>query len=63
MWVKTPVDEAEFVALCKKHLVLVVAGSGFAGPGYVRLAYCISPDVIEKSIPKFKAIMDEIKHK
>lgn len=63
LWVKTPIDEAEFVDLCKKHLVLVVAGSGFAGPGYVRLAYCISPEVIERSIPKFAAIMDEIKNR
>lgn len=60
LWVKTPIDETEFVNLCKKHLILVVAGSGFAGPGYVRLAYCISTDVIEKAIPKFKAIMEEI---
>ena len=63
MWVKTPIEEAEFVALCKKHLLLVVAGTGFAGPGYIRLAYCISPETIKKAIPKFKAVMEEINNK
>ena len=41
--------------------MVVVPGSSFGGPGYVRLAYCISPDVIKKSIPRFKEIIKEIK--
>ena len=63
MWLKSPIDEKEFVALCKKHLLIVVPGSSFGGPGYIRLAYCISPDVIEKALPRFAEVMDEIKKK
>lgn len=61
LWVKTPVEEAEFINICKEHMMVVVPGSSFGGPGYVRLAYCISPDVIKKSIPRFKEIIKEIK--
>jgi len=61
LWVKAPIDEAEFINICKEHMMVVVPGSSFGGPGYVRLAYCISPDVIKKSIPRFEKIMSEIK--
>ena len=61
LWVKAPIDEAEFINICKEHMMVVVPGSSFGGPGYVRLAYCISPDVIKKSIPRFKEIIKEIK--
>ena len=45
----------------KEHLLIVVPGSSFGGPGYIRLAYCIAPEVIERALPKFKDVMDEIK--
>ena len=61
LWVKTPVEEAEFINICKEHMMVVVPGSSFGGPGYVRLAYCISPDVIKMSIPRFEKIMSELK--
>ena len=60
LWVKAPIDEAEFINICKEHMMVVVPGSSFGGPGYVRLAYCISPDVIKMSIPRFKEIIKEI---
>ena len=57
LWVKSPVeDEKEFVAEAKKHNLLFVPGSSFAGPGYVRLAYCVSYEQIERSIPAFKEL-------
>ncbi len=61
MWVKAPIDEKEFVAVCKKHLLIVVPGSSFGGPGYVRLAYCIDPEVIRRAIPRFADVMKEIR--
>ncbi len=62
LWVKSPfADEERFVEMAKKHLLLLVAGSGFACPGYVRLAYCTAPEVIERSIPKFHALMEDVK--
>ena len=42
LFVKSPVEnEKEFCEVAKKHHVLVVPGSSFACPGYVRLAYCV----------------------
>ena len=45
--------------VAKKHHVLVVPGSSFACPGYVRLAYCVSYEQIERSLPAFKEIAEE----
>ena len=60
MWVKSPVaDEKEFVTAAKKYNLLLVPGSSFAGPGYVRLAYCVSPEMIQRSIPAFKKLAEE----
>ncbi len=60
LFVKSPVeDEKEFVNLCKKHRVLVVPGTSFACPGYVRIAYCVSYEQIERSLPAFKEIAGE----
>ena len=60
LWVKSPVsDEKEFVASAKKYNILIVPGSSFAGPGYVRLAYCVSPDMIKRSLPAFEKLATE----
>ncbi len=60
LFVKSPVeDEKEFVNLCKKYRVLVVPGTSFACPGYVRIAYCVSYEQIERSLPAFKEIAGE----
>lgn len=58
LWVKTPVQEAEFVAMAKTHNLLLVPGTSFGCPGYVRLAYCVSPDMIRRAIPAFKSLAD-----
>ena len=60
LFVKSPVEnEKEFCEVAKKHHVLVVPGSSFACPGYVRLAYCVSYEQIERSLPAFaKAAAD-----
>lgn len=57
LWVKSPVpDEEEFVQAAKKYHILFVKGSAFACPGYVRIAYCVSYEQIEKSLPAFKKL-------
>ncbi len=54
LFVKSPVpDEKEFVARAKEEHILVVPGSSFAGPGYVRISYCVSRETIENSLPGF----------
>lgn len=59
LFVKTPGDESEFVAAAKKHNILVVPGSSFACPGYVRIAYCVSYDTIKNSLEGFKKLAKE----
>ena len=54
LWVKSPVeDEEAFVNEGKKHHILMVKGRAFGCPGFVRLAYCVSPETIERSLPAF----------
>jgi len=60
LFVKTPMaDEKVFIEAAKKHNILVVPGSSFACPGYVRLAYCVSYDTIRNSLPGFKKLAEE----
>ena len=59
MWVKSPVEnEKEFCDECKKYNLLVVPGSSFAGPGYVRIAYCVSYDMIMRSMQAFAKVAE-----
>lgn len=53
LWLKAPVPEAEFMANAKALNILAVPGTSFACPGYVRLAYCVSADMIRRSMPAF----------
>lgn len=60
LFMKSPVeDEKEFVAACKEHQILIVPGSTFACPGFVRIAYCVSYDTIKNSLPGFKAVAEK----
>lgn len=57
LFVKSPVeDEKAFCAKAKEYNLLIVPGSSFACPGYVRLAYCVSYETIVNSLPKFKEL-------
>ena len=54
LFVKSPIaDEKEFCNEAKKYNILIVPGSSFACPGYVRMAYCVSYETIVNSLPKF----------
>ncbi|MBQ3665673.1 MAG: pyridoxal phosphate-dependent aminotransferase [Lachnospiraceae bacterium] len=59
LFVKTPGDEKDFVSAAKKHNILVVPGSSFACPGYMRIAYCVSYETIKNSLPGFKELAKE----
>ncbi len=60
LFVKSPVpNEKEFIEAGKKYNILMVPGSSFACPGYVRLAYCVSYDTIIHSLPQFKKLAEE----
>ena len=58
--VKSPVeDEQVFVKQAKEYHIIMVPASTFGCPGYVRLAYCVSHDMIQRSIPAFKKLAED----
>ena len=63
LFVKAPNGDAnEFSEKAKLgHNLLVVPADGFGCPGYFRLSYCVSNDMIRRSLPAFKAMMDAFK--
>jgi aspartate aminotransferase len=62
LFVKAPIEnDIEFCNLAKKYNILIVPGTSFACPGYVRIAYCVAYQTIEKALPGFKALLEEVK--
>ena len=59
LWIKTPVDDKEFVEAAKKYNILIVPGSAFTCPGYARIAYCVTEETIGNSLPAFKKLAKE----
>ena len=51
-------DDLAFSERAKQFDLLLVPGSGFGAPGHVRIAYCVQTEMIERSLPKFKALAD-----
>ena len=59
---KTPIeDDVAFVAALQEENILTVPGSGFYGPGHMRIAYCVDDRTIEKAIPGFAKIIKRFK--
>lgn len=62
LFVKSP--EPDAVAFCeraKKYELLLVPSDDFGCEGYVRISYCVTAEQIEKSLPAFKALIEEYK--
>lgn len=57
---KTPIeDDVEFVRSLQKRNILTVPGSGFGGPGHIRIAYCVEESTIERSMKGFAEALKE----
>lgn len=56
LFVKTPVDDKEFCNKAKEFNLLFVPGSSFGCGGYVRIAYCVKTEMIEKSFEAFEKL-------
>ena len=57
LWVKAPDgDDNAFVNAGIDCHIIMAGGSGFAGPGYVRLAFCVDHEMILKSEPAFREL-------
>lgn len=54
-------DANAFAERAKKYNLLLVCGDDFGCKGYVRIAYCVSSDMIERSLPAFKALAESYK--
>ena len=62
LWLKTPIeDDVAFTEKAEDYGIIVVPGSAFKGPGYVRLSYCVAHETILASMPKFKELFEDIK--
>ena len=62
LFVKSPIEDyAAFVEEGKKQHILMVDASSFGCPGYVRLAYCVSPEMIRRSFPAFERLAEACK--
>jgi aspartate aminotransferase len=54
-------DDVAFIRVLQEERILAVPGSGFGTPGYFRLAYCTSDEVIERSLPGFERAFAKVK--
>ena len=52
-------DAAAFCERAKKYELLLVNGADFGAPGWVRIAYCVQTERIEKALPLFKKLAEE----
>ena len=57
LFVKALEDDAyAFCERAKQYELLLVPSDDFGYPGYVRIAYCVTTEQIERSLPAFKAL-------
>ena len=62
LFVKCLEDDAyKFYERAKKFDLLLVPSDDFGCPGYVRIAYCVSGEMIQKSMSAFKKLYDSYK--
>jgi aspartate aminotransferase len=59
LFIKAPGGDAlAFSEKAKQKDLLLVPGDGFGCPGYFRICYCVSYDMIQKSLPIFKDLLE-----
>ena len=62
LFVKAPGgDDIAFSDKAKAKNLLVVPGTGFGCPGWFRICYCVSHDMIMRSLPVFAELMEQSK--
>ncbi|MDD7592689.1 MAG: pyridoxal phosphate-dependent aminotransferase [Peptoniphilaceae bacterium] len=62
LFVQSPLSDAKaFSDLAKTRDVLVTPGDTFGVEGYLRVSTCQDLDVIQRSMPRFAALMEEVK--
>ena len=57
LFVKSPVPDAvAFYEKAKEFDLMLVPADSFGTPGFVRIAYCVSTDMIRRSLPAFEKL-------
>lgn len=60
LFMRSPEPDANaFCETAKKYNLLLVPGDDFGCEGYVRIAYCVSPEMIARSLPAFEKLAGE----
>lgn len=60
LFMKSPeADAAAFCARAKKYELLFVNGEDFGAKGWVRIAYCVQTELIERALPLFAELAKE----
>ena len=60
LFIKAPGGDAQaFSDKAKAKDLLLVPGDGFGCPGYFRICYCVSCDMIQRSLPVFRELIQE----
>ena len=60
LFIKAPGGDANaFSEKAKQKDLLLVPGDGFGCPGYFRICYCVSYEMIQKSLPVFETLIKE----
>jgi aspartate aminotransferase len=60
LFIKAPGGDANaFSEKAKQKDLLLVPGDGFGCPGYFRICYCVSHDMILRSLPVFESLIKE----
>ena len=60
LFVKSPVPDAKvFSEAAKRHELILVPSDDFGVTGYVRIAYCVPKEMIERSMSAFAALAEE----
>lgn len=54
-------DATAFAERAKDYELLLVPSDSFGVKGYVRISYCVSPEMIKKSLPAFKKLIESYK--
>ncbi len=60
LFVQSPEADAKaFSERAKRHELLIVPSDSFGITGYARISYCVDGEMIERSLPAFKALAKE----
>jgi len=62
LFLKAPIaDDVAFVRALQEERILTVPGSGFGGPGYIRIAYCVADATIRNALPGFGRVLGKFR--